>query len=79
MKEVRRISLNFLCISDRNYQQCFRDMDVTRKRFKNGFFNTGDLAVMYSNAAIYVVYPSKDIIIPGGKVKFCEYSIVGGS
>jgi len=42
---------------------------VTRKGFKNGFFNTGDLAVMYPDGTIYAVDRSKDIIISGGEVR----------
>jgi len=75
MKEVCGVALKFLCISDREHQQYFRDIDATRKAFKNGYFNTGDLAVMYPDGTIYVVDRSKDIIISGGEVR-SSYSIV---
>lgn len=53
-----------------NGGQYFRDIDATRKAFQNGYFHTGDLAVMYPDGTIYIVDRSKDIIISGGEVSF---------
>jgi len=57
MKEVRRIALNSLCISDRSYLQYLRDMDATRKGSKNGLFNTGDLAIVFSTVQKTLSFP----------------------
>ena len=47
--------------------QYFNDPEATRKAFRGGHFNTGDLAVMYPDGSIAVQDRSKDIIISGGE------------
>lgn len=48
--------------------QYFRDPGATRKAFRGGYFNSGDLAVMHPDGAVAIMDRSKDIIISGGEV-----------
>ncbi|KAJ2928934.1 hypothetical protein H1R20_g8292, partial [Candolleomyces eurysporus] len=45
----------------------FNDPAATKKAFRGGFFNTGDLAVMYPDGSVSIMDRSKDIIISGGE------------
>ncbi|KAJ7225713.1 hypothetical protein GGX14DRAFT_421918 [Mycena pura] len=45
----------------------FRDPEATRKAFRGGSFNSGDLATMSRDGSVSVVDRSKDIIISGGE------------
>jgi len=54
---------------DVDIMQYFRDPEATRKAFRGGYFNTGDLAVMHPDGAVAVMDRSKDIIISGGEVR----------
>ncbi|KAH9950242.1 acetyl-CoA synthetase-like protein [Amylocystis lapponica] len=45
----------------------FRDPEATRKAFRGGHFNSGDLAVMHPDGYIAIQDRSKDIIISGGE------------
>ena len=44
-----------------------RDKLATKKKFKNNFFQTGDIAVVHKNGYIQLKDRSKDIIISGGE------------
>ena len=70
MKEVCD-RLPFLVLhNDSDYRpQYFRDPEATRRAFRGGYFNSGDLAVMYPDGYISIVDRSKDIIISGGEVR----------
>ncbi|KAH8106897.1 AMP-dependent synthetase and ligase [Cristinia sonorae] len=48
-------------------KEYFRDPEATRKAFRGGYFNSGDLAVMYPDGYIAIQDRSKDIIISGGE------------
>lgn len=48
--------------------QYFRDPEATKRAFRGGYFNSGDLAVMYPDGYISILDRSKDIIISGGEV-----------
>ncbi|KAH9846084.1 acetyl-CoA synthetase-like protein [Lenzites betulinus] len=48
-------------------KEYFRDPEATRKAFRGGYFNTGDLAVWHPDGYIAVQDRSKDIIISGGE------------
>ncbi|KAI6007470.1 acetyl-CoA synthetase-like protein [Pisolithus albus] len=48
-------------------KEYFKDPEATRKAFRGGHFNSGDLAVMYPDGVIAIVDRSKDIIISGGE------------
>ncbi|KAJ6519629.1 acetyl-CoA synthetase-like protein [Mycena sanguinolenta] len=48
-------------------KEYFRDPEATKKAFRGGSFNTGDLAVIHPGGAVAVVDRSKDIIISGGE------------
>jgi len=48
-------------------REYFRDPEATRKAFRGGYFNTGDLAVMHQDGAVAIIDRSKDIIISGGE------------
>ncbi|KDQ63757.1 hypothetical protein JAAARDRAFT_148420 [Jaapia argillacea MUCL 33604] len=48
-------------------KEYFRDPAATKKAFRGGHFNSGDLAVWYPDGSIAVVDRSKDIIISGGE------------
>ncbi|KAF5337366.1 hypothetical protein D9611_003317 [Ephemerocybe angulata] len=48
-------------------KEYFNDPEATKKAFRGGCFNTGDLAVMYPDGSISVMDRSKDIIISGGE------------
>jgi acyl-CoA synthetase (AMP-forming)/AMP-acid ligase II len=43
------------------------DPEATKKSFRGGNFNSGDLAVMHPDGSISVMDRSKDIIISGGE------------
>ena len=45
----------------------FKDKDATKKSMKDGWFHSGDLAVMHPNGYIQIKDRSKDIIISGGE------------
>ena len=45
----------------------YKNKEVTEETMKNGWFHSGDLAVMHSNGYIQVKDRSKDIIISGGE------------
>ena len=45
----------------------FKDKDATEKAMKDGWFHSGDLAVMHSDGYIKIQDRSKDIIISGGE------------
>jgi len=45
----------------------YKNKEATEKTMKNGWFHSGDLAVMHSNGYIQVKDRSKDIIISGGE------------
>lgn len=45
----------------------YRDPEATAKAFKNGWFHTGDLAVVHDDGAVEVLDRAKDIIISGGE------------
>ena len=45
----------------------FKDKDATKKTMKDGWFHSGDLAVMHPNGYIQIKDRSKDIIISGGE------------
>ncbi|KAI0823561.1 acetyl-CoA synthetase-like protein [Trametes gibbosa] len=48
-------------------KEYFRDPEATRKAFRGGYFNTGDLAIWHPDGYIAVQDRSKDIIISGGE------------
>jgi len=48
-------------------KEYFRDPEATRRAFRGGSFNTGDLAVMHPDGTIAIMDRSKDIIISGGE------------
>lgn len=48
-------------------KEYFKNPEATRKAFRGGHFNSGDLAVMYPDGVIAIVDRSKDIIISGGE------------
>ncbi|KAI0672753.1 acetyl-CoA synthetase-like protein [Trametes maxima] len=48
-------------------REYFQDPEATRKAFRGGYFNTGDLAVWHPDGYIGVQDRSKDIIISGGE------------
>ncbi|OJT03517.1 hypothetical protein TRAPUB_5796 [Trametes pubescens] len=48
-------------------KEYFKDPEATRKAFRGGYFNTGDLAVWHPDGYIAVQDRSKDIIISGGE------------
>ena len=50
-------------------REYFKDPAATRKAFRGGHFNTGDLAVWHPDGYIAVQDRSKDIIISGGEVR----------
>jgi len=68
MREVSRVVLRTRMQRDIDAVQYYRDPEATRKAFRGGYFNTGDLAVMHPDGAIAIVDRSKDIIISGGEV-----------
>ena len=45
----------------------YKNKDATKNAMKNGWFHSGDLAVMHSNGYIQIKDRSKDIIISGGE------------
>ena len=45
----------------------FKDKEATEKAMKDGWFHSGDLAVMHSDGYIKIQDRSKDIIISGGE------------
>jgi len=50
--------------------QCYlNDPGATRRAFRGGYFNSGDLAVWYPDGSISIQDRSKDIIISGGEVR----------
>jgi acyl-CoA synthetase (AMP-forming)/AMP-acid ligase II len=53
---------------DTELSQYFRDPEATRKAFRGGWFNSGDLAVMHPDGTVAILDRSKDIIISGGEV-----------
>jgi len=48
-------------------KEYFKDPEATRKAFRGGYFNSGDLAVMHPDGSISIQDRSKDIIISGGE------------
>jgi len=48
-------------------KEYFRDPEATRKAFRGGYYNSGDLAVMHPDGYIEIQDRSKDIIISGGE------------
>ncbi|EIW86577.1 acetyl-CoA synthetase-like protein [Coniophora puteana RWD-64-598 SS2] len=48
-------------------KEYFRDPDATKKAFRGGYFNSGDLAVMYPDGVVAIMDRSKDLIISGGE------------
>lgn len=69
MKEAS-FRCNFTYFAEISFQcpQYFNDPVATKKAFKGGFFNTGDLAIMYPDGSVSIMDRSKDIIISGGEV-----------
>ena len=49
-------------------KEYFKDREATRKAFRGGYFNSGDLAVWHPDGYIAIMDRSKDIIISGGEV-----------
>ena len=45
----------------------FKDKEATEKAMKDGWFHTGDLAVMHPDGYVKIQDRSKDIIISGGE------------
>lgn len=45
----------------------YNDPEATAKAFKNGWFHSGDLAVVHPDGAVEVLDRAKDIIISGGE------------
>ena len=45
----------------------FKDKDATEKAMKDGWFHSGDLAVIHGDGYIQIKDRSKDIIISGGE------------
>ncbi len=45
----------------------YKNMEATKASMKNGWFHSGDLAVVYPNGYIQIKDRSKDIIISGGE------------
>ena len=45
----------------------YKNKEATESAMKNGWFHSGDLAVMYSDGYIQIKDRSKDIIISGGE------------
>jgi fatty-acyl-CoA synthase len=45
----------------------YKNKDATEESMKNGWFHSGDLAVMYPDGYIQIKDRSKDIIISGGE------------
>ncbi|KIM67169.1 hypothetical protein SCLCIDRAFT_1210660 [Scleroderma citrinum Foug A] len=48
-------------------KEYFKDPEATRKAFRGGYFNSGDLAVMHPDGVIAIMDRNKDIIISGGE------------
>ena len=48
-------------------KEYFKDPEATRKAFRGGYFNSGDLAVWHPDGYIAIMDRSKDIIISGGE------------
>ncbi|TRM65759.1 hypothetical protein BD626DRAFT_485748 [Schizophyllum amplum] len=48
-------------------KEYFNDPEATRKAFRGGHFNSGDLAVWYEDGTVQIVDRSKDLIISGGE------------
>lgn len=48
-------------------KEYFKDAEATRKAFRGGHFNSGDLAVWHPDGYIAIMDRSKDIIISGGE------------
>ncbi|KAF8332389.1 acetyl-CoA synthetase-like protein [Cantharellus anzutake] len=48
-------------------KEYFRDPEATRKAFRGGHFNTGDLAVRNPDGSLSIQDRSKDLIISGGE------------
>ncbi|KAL4268126.1 Acetyl-CoA synthetase-like protein [Pleurotus pulmonarius] len=48
-------------------KEYLNDPEATKKAFRGGYFNTGDLAVMHPDGSIAIMDRSKDIIISGGE------------
>ncbi|KAI9572826.1 hypothetical protein HD554DRAFT_2014398 [Boletus coccyginus] len=48
-------------------KEYYKDPEATRKAFRGGYFNSGDLAVMHPNGVVQIMDRSKDIIISGGE------------
>ena len=48
-------------------KEYFKDPEATRKAFRGGHFNSGDLAVWHPDGYIAIMDRSKDIIISGGE------------
>ncbi|KAH7883728.1 acetyl-CoA synthetase-like protein [Phlebopus sp. FC_14] len=48
-------------------KEYFRDPEATRKAFRGGYFNSGDLAVIHPGGVLQIMDRSKDIIISGGE------------
>src|SRR5882762_918638 len=51
MREVSRVVLRTRMQRDIDAVQYYRDPEATRKVFRGGYFNTGDLAVMHPDGA----------------------------
>lgn len=50
-------------------KEYFRDPEATRKAFRGGWYNLGDLAVHHPDNTIALLDRTKDIIISGGEVR----------
>jgi acyl-CoA synthetase (AMP-forming)/AMP-acid ligase II len=48
-------------------KEYFKDPEATRKAFRGGYFNSGDLAVMHTSGVVQIMDRKKDIIISGGE------------
>ncbi|KAF8446086.1 acetyl-CoA synthetase-like protein [Boletus edulis BED1] len=48
-------------------KEYFKDPEATRKAFRGGYFNSGDLAVMHPDGVVQIMDRKKDIIISGGE------------
>jgi len=68
MKEVGTVDSRRSPLHELISLQYFNDPDATKKAFRGGHFNTGDLAVRNADGSISILDRGKDLIISGGEV-----------